>query len=217
MPDNSPTSKRAAVRAFGGEIVFCAPTMQAREHTASQVMASTGAVFIHPYDDFRVMAGQGTATLELLEQVPDLDIILCPVGGGGLLSGTAVVAKALNPSIRVIGVEPAAADDAYRSFRAGKLIQCPSPQTVADGLRASLGVRPFAEIKTHVSDIVTVTEGGIIQTMRLIWEAMKLVVEPSGAVAYAAIVEGKIDVARQKVGIILSGGNLDLDRLPWQS
>ncbi len=216
MPSNSPQAKQAAVRRYGGEVVLCEPTLAARESTARQVMERTGAAFIHPYDDLRVMAGQGTTAIELLEDVPDLDLILCPVGGGGQLSGIAVAAKDMKPAVRVIGVEPAGADDAARSLKAGEILPMLEPRTIADGLKTSLGARPFAEIKRLVDDIVTVREESIVQAMRQIWEVLKLVVEASGAVSYAAVVEGKTAAAGAKIGIILSGCNLDLNRLPWQ-
>jgi threonine dehydratase len=216
MPNNAPQAKQAAVRRYGGDVVFCEPTLAAREATARQVMERTGAAFIHPYDDLRVMAGQGTTAIEMLEDVPDLDMILCPVGGGGQLSGIAVAAKNLNPKVRVVGVEPAGADDAARSLKAGHIIPMLDPHTIADGLKSSLGERPFAEITRLVDDIVTVREESIIQAMRHLWEVMKLIVEPSGAVAYAAIAEGRLAAPGARVGIVLSGGNLDLDRLPWQ-
>ena len=214
MPSNSPLVKQAAVRRYGGEIVLCEPTLAARETTARQVMERTGAAFIHPYDDLRVMAGQGTTAIELLDEVPQLDVILCPVGGGGQLSGIAVAAKDIKADVRVIGVEPAGADDAARSFKAGEIIPMVNPRTIADGLKTSLGEKPFAEIIRLVDDIVTVSEESIVQAMRQILEVMKLLVEPSGAVPYAAILERKI--SGTDIGIILSGGNLDLDRLPWQ-
>jgi threonine dehydratase len=216
MPSNSPQAKQAAVRRYGGDVVLCEPTLAARESTARQVMERTGAVFIHPYDDLRVMAGQGTTAIELLEDVPGLDVILCPVGGGGQLSGIAVAAKDIKPEVRVIGVEPAGADDAARSLKAGHIIPMLEPRTIADGLKTSLGQRPFAEIMRLVDDIVTVREESIVQAMRQVWEVMKLIVEPSGAVSYAAVVEGHIAASGANVGIILSGGNLDLNRLPWQ-
>ncbi|HEY2781702.1 MAG TPA: pyridoxal-phosphate dependent enzyme [Steroidobacteraceae bacterium] len=216
MPSNSPQAKQAAVRRYGGEVVLCEPTLAARESTARQVMERTGAAFIHPYNDLRVMAGQGTTAIELLEDVPDLDVILCPVGGGGQLSGIAVAAKDLKPGVRVVGVEPAGADDAARSLKAGHIIPMLEPRTIADGLKTSLGERPFAEIVRWVDDIVTVREESIVQAMRQIWEVMKLIVEASGAVSYAAVVDGKISPSGAKIGIILSGGNLDLNRLPWQ-
>jgi threonine dehydratase len=220
MPKNAPLAKQEAVRRYGGDIVLCEPTLAARESTARQVMERTGAAFIHPYDDLRVMAGQGTTAIELLEDVPDLDLILCPVGGGGQLSGIAVAAKSLKPNIRVIGVEPAGADDAARSFKEGRIIPVSEPRTIADGLKTSLGERPFAEISRLVDDIVTVREDSIVRAMRLIWEVLKIIVEPSGAVPYAAITEERLadspGGAAAHIGIILSGGNLDLDRLPWQ-
>jgi threonine dehydratase len=216
MPSNSPQTKQAAVRRYGGDVVLCGPTLAARESTAQQVMERTGAIFIHPYDDLRVMAGQGTTAIELLEDVPGLDVILCPVGGGGQLSGIAVAAKDIKPAVRVIGVEPAGADDASRSLKAGHIIPMLEPRTIADGLKTSLGQRPFAEIMRLVDDIVTVREESIVQAMRQVWEVLKLIVEPSGAVSYAAVVEGRIPASGASVGIILSGGNLDLNRLPWQ-
>lgn len=211
MPDNAPKAKQAAVSRYGGKVIFCEPTLQAREATAEHVMAETGATLVHPYDDLRVMAGQATTALELLEQVSDLDVILCPVGGGGHLSGVAVATKTLNPSVRVVGVEPEGADDASRSFRSGQIQPMLNPKTIADGLRTSLGKKPFAEIQRYVDDIVTVPEDTIIAGMRRIWEVMKIIVEPSGAVPYAAVLAGKLPMQARKIGVILSGGNLDLD------
>ncbi|HVW67864.1 MAG TPA: pyridoxal-phosphate dependent enzyme [Steroidobacteraceae bacterium] len=216
MPENAPQAKQASVRRYGGEIIFCAPTLQAREETARSVAERTGATFIHPSNDLRVMAGQGTVALELLEQVADLDLILAPVGGGGLLGGIAVAAKDTRPATQVIGVEPSGADDAQRSFRSGVLTPPVAPRSIADGLLTSLGDNTFAAIRAHVDDIVTVSEESIVRSMRTLWEVLKQVVEPSGAVAYAALLEGQLKVAGKRVGIILSGGNLDLDRLPWQ-
>ena len=215
MPNNSPKAKQSSVSRYGGKIVFCEPTLEAREGGVRQVIAETGATLIHPYDDLRVMAGQATTAAEFLEEVPDLDFILCPVSGGGLLSGIAVAAKTLKPTIRVIGVEPAGADDAFRSFRSGKIEPMPNPQTIADGLRSALGQKPFAEIHRYVDDIVTVSEEAIVSSMRQIWEVMKIIVEPSGAVAYAGVAAERFPARGRKVGIVLSGGNLDLDRLPW--
>jgi threonine dehydratase len=215
MPDNSPQAKRAAVARYGGEITYCEATLAARESAARELVAATGATLIHPYDDLAVMAGQGTAAMELLAQVPELEAILCPVGGGGLLSGTAVAAKSLKPSVRVIGVEPAGADDAARSFRAGRILPIVKPDTIADGLRASLGERPFAVIRRLVDDITTVSDELIVRAMRRIWEVMKIVVEPSGAVPYAALLSARTELRDRRIGLILSGGNLDLERLPW--
>jgi len=215
MPENSAQAKRAAVLRYGGEISWCAPTLAARESSARQLVSSTGALLVHPYDDLMVMAGQRSAAAELLEQVPELEAILCPVGGGGLLAGTAVAAKSVNPAIRVIGVEPAGADDAARSLRAGEILPSVNPDTIADGLRSSLGVRPFAEIRRLVDDIVTVPDTAIVRAMRTLWEVLKTVVEPSGAVPYAALLDPPAALRGRRVGVILSGGNLDLDRLPW--
>ena len=217
MPTTTPKAKQASVGRYGGKIVFCEPTLAAREKAVERVMAETGATLIHPYNDLRVMAGQATLAVELLEEHPDLDLILTPVSGGGLLSGIAVAAKHMRPRIRVIGVEPAGADDAARSFRSGRIEPMINPQTIADGLRGALGEKPFAEIRRHVDDIVTVPEEAIISGMRRIWEVMKIIVEPSGAVAYAALLADLLPVQGQKVGIVLSGGNLDLDSLPWMN
>ncbi|MGH8304046.1 MAG: threonine ammonia-lyase, partial [Steroidobacteraceae bacterium] len=170
---------------------------------------------IHPYDDLSVMAGAATAGVELLERVADLDLLLCPVGGGGLLSGIAVAARTLAPALRVVGVEPAGADDAVRSLRAGRIVPNVHPETLADGLRATVGERPFAEIRRCVDDIVTVSDAAIVSAMRHIWEVMKIIVEPSGAVPYAAIAAGALEVRGKRVGLVLSGGNLDLGQLPW--
>lgn len=216
MPNDAPKAKQAAVIRYGGEVIFCEPTLEARETTAQQVIDRTGGVLIHPYNDLRVMAGQGTTAIELLEEVPGLDLILCPVGGGGQLSGIATAAKSLKPGIGIIGVEPANADDAQRSFKAGHIIPSVKPNTIADGLRTSLGDKTFAEIQRYVDDIVTVSEETIVKAMRLIWDVLKIIVEPSGAVSYAAVVEGKVKLEGKRVGLILSGGNLDLDVLPWQ-
>ena len=187
MPDNTPQAKRDAVARYGAEVTWCAPTQAARESTVRQVLAATGATLIHPYDDLLVMAGQATAAVELLSAVPDLEVLLCPVSGGGLLSGTAVAAKTLKPGIRVIGVEPAGADDAARSLHAGRIVPVDHPNTIADGLRATVGERPFAEIRRLVEDITTVTDAAIVRAMRQLWEVMKIVVEPSGAVPYACL------------------------------
>jgi threonine dehydratase len=215
MPSNSARVKIRAVEGYGGTIVFCEPTQEAREKTCAEVVAKTGATMIHSFENVDVMAGQGTATLELLEDVPDLGLIICPVGGGGLLSGTAVAAKETRADIRVIAAEPENADDAAQSFRAGRRILIASGNTIADGLRTNIGEPNSSIIRRYVDDIVTVTEEGIIAAMRTIWEVMKIVVEPSAAVPYAGIVEEKIDVRGHRVGIIVSGGNVDLDSLPW--
>ena len=215
MPDNASAVKKAAVAGYGGTIVYCAPTLAARESTLERVVHETGATFIHPYNNARVIAGQGTAALELLTDVSDLDVIMAPVGGGGLLSGTAIVTAALAPSTEVIAAEPEAADDAYRSLQAGKILPALDPRTVADGLRTSLGELTFAVIQRHVQQIVTVSEAAIIQAMRHVWERMKILIEPSAAVPIGVLLEKKIDLTGKRIGMLLSGGNTDLDRLPW--
>lgn len=215
MPENAPKVKVKAVQNYGAEITFCESTLEARESTLQQVVEKTGATFIHPYDDARIIAGQGTSALEMLEDHPDLDIIITPVGGGGLLSGTALAAKSINPNITVIGAEPTNADDAYRSFKAEELIPVKNPDTIADGLRTSLGKLPFSIITEHVDDIVTVPEESIVEAMRYIWERLNIIIEASCAVPVAAVFDGKVDVKGKKVGIIITGGNVDLDNLPW--
>ncbi len=215
MPENAPKVKVRAVKSYGAEITFCESTLEARETTLEQVVQKNGATFIHPYNNAQIIAGQGTAAIELLQDHPDLDIIITPVGGGGLLSGTALAAKALKPEIGVIAAEPEQADDACRSFKSGKLIPVQNPDTVADGLRTSLGPLPFSIIQNLVDDIVTVSEESIISAMRYAWERMNVIIEASSAVPLAAIFEEKIDVKGKKAGIILSGGNVDLDHLPW--
>lgn len=215
MPENAPKVKVKAVKNYGAEVTFCESTLEARETTLEKVVDRTGATFIHPYDNAHIIAGQGTCALELLEDHPDLDIIIAPVGGGGLLSGTAIAAKAIKPDIQVIGAEPANADDAYRSFKAGELIPVKNPDTIADGLRTSLGKLPFSIITEHVDDIVTVPEESIIEAMRYVWERLNMIIEASCAVPVAAVFDGKVDVKGKKVGIIITGGNVDLDNLPW--
>jgi threonine dehydratase len=215
MPSDAPQVKRRAVEAFGGEIVLCEPTLAAREAGAAELLRRTGAVLIHPYDDDRIVAGQGTAALELLEEVPDLDFVLAPVSGGGLLSGTAIAAKGMRPAIRVIGCEPRNADDAARSLAAGKIELAATSRTIADGLRAALAPRTFEILRRLVDQVALVEEDEIVSAMRLLWDRLKLVVEPSGAAAAAPALFAKIGAEDKKVGIILSGGNLDLDSLPF--
>lgn len=215
MPENAPKVKVNAVKGYGAAIIFCENTTEAREAAAQQVIDETGATFIHPFNHPDVIAGQGTAAKELLEEKPDLDIIMAPVGGGGLISGTAIWCKHFNEDIKVIGSEPKWADDAYRSFKSGKIEPVLRTDTVADGLRTSLGELTFQAIQTHVDEILTVSEDNIVRTMRDIWERMKIIIEPSCAVPLAAILENDIDVRTQKIGIILTGGNVDLDNLPF--
>jgi threonine dehydratase len=216
MPSNAPDVKKAAVAGYGGKITFCEPTLEAREAALEKVVDETSSAVIHPYNDVRVIAGQGTAALELMEAVPDLDVIIAPVGGGGLLSGTAIAATELRKGIRVIAGEPEMADDAYRSIETGKIVPSVTPETVADGLLTSLGSLTFPIIQERVQQIVTVSEHGIIDSMKFIWERAKIVIEPSAAVAVAVLWEGKIDLSGLRVGVIISGGNVDLNKLPWQ-
>jgi threonine dehydratase len=215
MPANSSRAKVRAVEGYGGQITFCEPNTPAREAACARLMRETGAVLVHPFENEQVMAGQGTAALELLEEVPNLDVVMCPVGGGGLLSGTAIAAKTLRPGIRVVAAEPAGANDAAQSFRAGRRIVVEHPNTIADGLRTSIGEPNFALIRQYVDDVVTVSEEGIVAAMRRVWEILKIVIEPSAAVPLAAILERQVDVTGRRVGIIFSGGNVDLDALPW--
>jgi threonine dehydratase len=216
MPDNAPAIKEANVRGFGGQVRPCAPTVAAREAACAAVQAETGATLVHPYNDWQVIAGQGTAALELLQEFPDLDAVIAPVGGGGLLSGTAIAARGLRPSLRVFGAEPKGADDAQRSLAAGHIVAQDDPRTIADGLRTSLGDKTFAVLSRLVEGIGTVSEEAIVAAMRLTWEKLKIVIEPSSAVPLACLMERSIDLAGFKVGVILSGGNVDLERLPWQ-
>lgn len=215
MPSNSSKVKVDAVKGYGGLITFCEPNLEARESTLASVKADTGAIEIHPYNDVRIIAGQATAALEMIEDGGSFDLIMAPVGGGGLLSGTALSVHYFSPSTRVIGSEPEMADDASRSFHQKTFIPSVNPQTIADGLRTSLGSITFPIILAHVSDVVTCSESSIIRAMRLIWERMKILTEPSSAVPLATLLEKKVDIAGKKVGIILSGGNVDLDDLPW--
>ena len=215
MPSNSAKVKICAVEGYGARVVFCEPTEEARDAVCADVIARTGATLIHSFENPDVIAGQGTAAVELLEDIRGLDFVMCPIGGGGLLAGTAVAAKSIRPSIKVIAAEPANADDAAQSFRAGRVIHTEKKFTIADGLRTNVGEPNFEIIKRYVDDIVTVTEDAIISAMRTIWETMKIIVEPSAAVPYAAIQQRKIDIAGKRVGIILTGGNVDLNSLPW--
>ena len=217
MPNNAPSVKKNAVAGYGGLITFCEPTLEARESTLDRIRLDTGATVVHPYNDERVITGQGTAALELLEDIPDLDVIIAPVGGGGLLSGTSITATEIKKGIRVIAGEPEMADDAFRSMQAGEIIPSKNPKTIADGLLTSLGTLTFPIIQKNVEQIVTVSEAGIIESMKYVWERAKIIIEPSSAVAIGVLWEQKIDLSGLKVGIIISGGNVDLAKLPWQS
>jgi threonine dehydratase len=217
MPSNALAVKRRAVEGYGGRVIACEPTLQARETTAEAVIAETGATFIHPYDHPDIIAGQGTSALELLDQVPQLDAIVAPVGGGGLLSGICVAAKGLDPAIRIFAAEPLGADDAAQSIAAGKLIPQTGPDTIADGLLTSLGELTWPIIRDHVERVITVSEEQIVAAMRLAWERAKLLIEPSAAVAVAAVLSEAFQAIEgiDRVGVVLSGGNTDLDNLPW--
>ena len=216
MPNTAPKVKVAAVRDYGAEIVFCEPGVETREQAAAEIIEETGAVLVHSYNDRRIIAGQATAAKELFEHVPDLDLVLAPVGGGGLASGTALAAHHFSPGTRVIAAEPAQADDAYRSMATGTIQPAVSPpRTIADGLLTQLGDLTFAVFRRHVERVVLVEEDEIVAAMRLVWERMKMIIEPSSAVPFTAVKAGKVDVRGLKVGIIVSGGNVDLDRLPW--
>ena len=215
MPENAPKVKVDAVKNYGAEITFCKPGLQYREETLNKLIAKNKATFIHPYNFHDVICGQGTAALEFAEDIPDLDVILAPVGGGGLLSGTAISAKTLNPRIKIFGAEPANADDACRSFHSGILVPSVNPNTIADGLLTSLGELTFEIIRRNVNDIFTVSEASIIRALKLIWQRMKIVVEPSSAVPLAVVLENGHQFQYLKTGIILSGGNADLSLLPF--
>lgn len=216
MPKNAPNVKVNAVRDYGAKVTFSESTQESREATLQKVVEKTGATFIHPYDNPDIIMGQGSAAMELLEDYPDLDILLAPIGGGGLMSGSAIAASGLSPDTQVIGTEPEVANDAYLSFKTGNRHPVQSTDTVADGLRTSLSDLTFACIQRHVDEIVTVSEQEIIDAMRFIWERMKIIIEPSCAVPVAAVFNGKIDLKGRKAGIIITGGNIDLGQLPWQ-
>lgn len=225
MPRNAPKVKIQAIEGYGGKVTFCEPRVSSRKETCDRVQAQTGSHLIHPYDDDRIIAGQATAAKEFLEDLPDLDAIFAPVSGGGLLSGTCLSGKNIRKDLRIIGCEPARADDAYRSLATGKLQSLDSSDTIADGLRASLSPRTFVILRKHLDRILLVTEEEIISTARLVWERMKIIIEPSSAVALAPLLKpgvmkslnlpARADGRAPKLGVILSGGNVDLDALPW--
>jgi threonine dehydratase len=215
MPNNAPKVKKDAVAGYGGQITYCEPTLEARESNLKRIKNETGANVVHPYNDERVIAGQGTATLELLEEIPNLDVIIAPVGGGGLISGTSIAATETKRGIRVIAAEPEMADDAFRSMKAGKIIPSENPNTIADGLLTSLGTLTFPIIQERVEQVVTVSEASMIESMKFIWERAKIIIEPSSVTVIAVLWEKKIDLTGLKVGVILSGGNVDLGKLPW--
>jgi threonine dehydratase len=217
MPDNAPVVKKDAVAGYGAEITFCKPTLQSREETTASIIEKTGAVLIHAYDNINVICGQGTTALELLEEKPDLDIIIVPIGGGGLMSGVVTAAKGISRGIIVFGAEPVKANDAYKSFVSGKIVPSVNPDTIADGLLTSLSDRTFHIISKNVDDIFTVTEESIIESMFLIWERMKIIIEPSSATTLAVIKENPGIFKGEKAGLIITGGNVDLRRLPFKA
>lgn len=215
VPANAPEVKLAAIASYNAHIIECGPTLQDRETTLAWVVAQTGAHVVPPYDDARVIAGQGTVALELLAQAPNLDAVVVPVSGGGLLAGVATAVKGLSAHIEVIAAEPTGADDAFQSFKLGKRLPQPNPQTIADGLRTSLGVLNFAIMREHVDAVVTVPDEITVEAMRLQWTRLKTLVEPSGAVSFGALLAHAKRFRGRRVGVVISGGNVDLDRLPW--
>eukprot|EP01112_Ceratiomyxa_fruticulosa_P008001 TRINITY_DN2075_c0_g1_i1.p1 TRINITY_DN2075_c0_g1~~TRINITY_DN2075_c0_g1_i1.p1 ORF type:complete len:360 (-),score=86.74 TRINITY_DN2075_c0_g1_i1:76-1065(-) len=220
VPQTAPLVKIEAMKGYGANLVFCKPTLESRESTVEKVIKETGALFIHPYNNKDVIAGQATIALEILDQIKDLDAVIAPVGGGGLLSGVSLAAKSINPKIKVFGAEPKGADDAYQSLKTGVLVPQKSPNTIADGLRTSLGNITFAIIKNNVDDIITVSEDEIRTAMRIVWERIKIVIEPSSAVAVAAVLSQEFKNGKgkdvKKVGVVISGGNVDLNSWDWR-
>lgn len=215
MPRSAPQIKKMAVESYGAKIVFCEPTLQAREETLAKIVQETGAAFIHPYDNYTVIAGQATCAKEVFDELGELDYVISPVGGGGLLSGTCLSGKYFSPKTKIIGAEPAAADDAFRSLQKGTIQPSLNPNTICDGLLTQLSEKTFSIIKNNVAEIITCSEETIIAAMRMIWERMKIVVEPSAAVTLAVVLENKKKFTGKRIGLILSGGNVDLQKLPW--
>ncbi|MBN1109114.1 MAG: pyridoxal-phosphate dependent enzyme, partial [Bacteroidales bacterium] len=215
MPETAPVVKKDAVAGYGAAISFCKPTLQAREEAADEIIGKTGATLIHPYDNFNVICGQGTAALELLEDTENIDVIVAPVGGGGLMSGTSTAARGIDPAIKIIGAEPLNANDAWKSFTTGILTPSVNPLTVADGLLTSLSELTFSVIRNNVDDIFTVTEESIIECMLLVWERMKIIIEPSSATVLAAVKEHPSFFRGRRAGLIISGGNVDFRKLPF--
>lgn len=215
-PRTTPASKQQNMLRYGAKLQLCEPTLAARQAAAEQIIADTGAILIHPFDNADVMAGQGTVALELMDQVPDLDAIVCPIGGGGLVSGTAVAAHGLNPRIRVLGAEPQGADDALRSQNAGVITPVAQPTSLADGLLATIAPSTFEVIRTQVQAVGTASEEQLVAAMRRVWEELKIIIEASSAVPVAALLNGSLPVSGQRVGVVLTGGNVDLGKLPWR-
>jgi threonine dehydratase len=215
MPDNAPQIKRNSTLSYGAEIIDCKATTADREATLNSVVEKTGAYFIHPYNDYNVIAGQATAAMELMEQVENLDVVMAPIGGGGLMSGTALACNYFHPTAQVIGAEPKEADDAYQSLKAGYIIENKTTNTIADGLRTTIREKTFGILRDYLNDLITVSESEIIEAMRLIWEKQKIVIEPSCAVPFAALLQQKEKFKGKRVGIIITGGNVDLNNLPF--
>jgi len=215
MPDNSPKFKVDNVQRYGGEIIFCEPNIKARENTLKKMVQETAATIVHPYNDEKIIAGQGTAAKELLESIPDLDVIIAPVSGGGLLAGTLLAAKNINPNIKIYGAEPKNADDAYQSIKNKKIVFNKTTDTIADGLRAQVGTITFPIIQKYVDGIIIVSEEMIIQSMRMIWQRLKIIIEPSSSIVLAALLIKNEQFYNKRIGLILTGGNVDLDTLPW--
>jgi len=215
MPRTAPEAKKAAVRGYGGEVLECDPSTTAREAMLNEVVERTGADFVHPYNDHRVIAGQATCSLELYEDVGNLDSVVAPIGGGGMISGTCLTSSNVSPKTKIYAAEPENADDVYRSFKAGEIIEDDAPNTIADGLKVSMRPRTWHFVSNFVTDVLLVSEQEIIDAMYLIWQRMKIVVEPSSAVAVASIIRNKHLFNGKRVGVILTGGNVDLKKLPW--
>ena len=215
MPNNTPKVKVDNVKRYGGEIIFCEPNIKSRENTLDKMVNETGATIVHPYNDEKIIAGQGTAAKELLESIPDLDVIIAPVSGGGLLAGTLLAAKNINPKIEVYGAEPKNADDAFQSLKENKIVPNKSTDTIADGLRAQVGTITFPIINKYADGILVVSEKMIIQTMKMIWQRLKIIVEPSCSIVLAALMIHNEQFFNKRIGLILTGGNVDLDALPW--
>ena len=216
MPHTAPQAKKDAVRGYGGIVVECEPSTTSREAVFAEIVAKTGAEFVHPYNDPRVIAGQGTCSAEMIEQVANLDAVIAPIGGGGMISGTCLTLSNLAPQIRIYAAEPQNADDAYRSFKAGHIIADDAPDTIADGLKVPLKDLTWHFVSNHVTDILTASEHEIVAAMKITWKRMKIVMEPSSAVPLAVILKNKDIFAGQRVGVVITGGNVDLDLLPWQ-
>lgn len=215
MPRTAPQAKKDAVRGYGGRVVECEPSTSSREAVFAEVVAETGAEFVHPYNDLRVITGQATCSRELMEQVEGLTSVVAPIGGGGMVSGTCLTLSTIAPQVKIYAAEPEQADDAYRSFKAGYIIADDAPETVADGLKVPLKENTWHYVQNHVTDILTASEEEIVEAMKLIWKRMKIVMEPSSAVPLATILKNKELFAGQRIGVIITGGNVDLDKLPW--